>query len=93
MDEEVEPAAEHLDLAEDPRQVVVRADVALGDEQARRSRRGRARSLDPLALIGEGDLRSSSARRRAIAHAIERRLATPSTSACFPSSRPATRRS
>ena len=35
----------------------------------------------------------SSARRRAIAHAIERRLATPSTSACFPSKRPAMRRS
>ena len=60
MDEDVEPAAEGLaDFAEDTRDVLVRADVALRDERARDGLGEVAHVLlDPLALVGERDLRS-----------------------------------
>ena len=81
-------------LGEDAREVVVGADVALGDERAVDGLGEVAHVLlDALALVGERDLAPSSARRFAIAHAIERWFATPRTSACLPSNLPAIRRS
>ena len=60
MHEDVEPTAEGVrDLREDPRQVVVGADVALGDERAVDARGEIANVLlDPFALIREGDARA-----------------------------------
>ena len=95
MDEDVEPAAERVaDLGEDPREVVVGADVALGDERTVDGPGEVADVLlDALALVGERHFAPSSARRFAIAQAIERWFATPRTSACLPSNLPAIRRS
>ena len=57
VDEDVEPAAERVcHLREDPRDVVVGADVALGDERARDALGEVAHVLlDALALVGERD--------------------------------------
>ena len=60
VDEQVEPAAERLaDLGEDARDVLVRADVALGHER-RVDRLGELADalLDALALEGERELRA-----------------------------------
>ncbi len=58
VDEDVEAAAEGLRyLGEDALDVVVRPDVALGDERARHGLGEVADALlDPLALVREGDL-------------------------------------
>ena len=60
VDEDVEPSSERVrDLGEDPRDVVVGAHVALGDERARHALGEVADVLlDPLALVREGDLRA-----------------------------------
>ena len=61
MHEQVEPAVECLaDLAEDALEVFVGADVAFGD-QRRADRLGELADvlLDPLALVGEGQLGAS----------------------------------
>ncbi len=60
MDEDVEAAAERVgNLGEDARDVVVRADVALGDEGARDAGGEVAHVLlDALALVGERDART-----------------------------------
>jgi hypothetical protein len=91
VDEDVEPAAERLrDLAKDAREVVVGADVALRDE---RLSTVAARSRTFFSMRSpwyvNATLAPSVASRFAIAHAIERWLATPRTSACLPSNLPA----
>ena len=61
VDEDVELAAERLaDLGEDARDVVVRADVARGDERGVDRGGELAHALlDPLALVGERELRAA----------------------------------
>ena len=60
VDEQIQPTVERLaDLGEDARDVLVGADVALGDERARDLPRELADvRFDALALVGEGQPRS-----------------------------------
>src|SRR3954452_23788417 len=61
MDKQVEAAVECLTLlVEDARHVLVRAHVTLGDERARDGARELTDAfLDPLALVGERELRAA----------------------------------
>ena len=81
------------DLAEDARQVVVRADVAFGDEcridRALRDRERSSRCARPDTV--NASVAPPSARVCAIAQAIERLFATPMTSARLPAKEPAIR--
>ena len=93
VDEQVEPSAERLPhLREHAGDVLVRADVARGDERTDTlpaSSRTFSSMRSPWNVNASSAPSSASA--RAIDHAIERLLATPRTSPCFPSNRPAMR--
>jgi hypothetical protein len=79
---------------DDALDVLVRAHVALGDERAVDASGELADALlDPLALVGERELRALVGEALAIAHAIDRLLATPRTRPRFPSKRFTVRRS
>ena len=93
VDEEVELAAEGLcHLGEGLLEPFVGANVALADERAPDGLGQVAHAFfDPLALVGERELRAAGRERCAIAQAIERRLATPRTRPRLPSKDPGTR--